>query len=164
MPIRVLSSFVAAFSRWFIPCRFTLERQLIGKLREGLVVWLDRDGLYTAFVDQLAERQKQSDFYCPVAGFRGSYLELLTELENRQEGYDPEPFLLHVPGHNAKTISATPLFEAHCWGNRFERALPTLVREAASGRVPASETESFLAAGPTTFEQAQSWLQSQSAV
>ena len=136
-----------------------LERQLITKLREGLVVWLDREGIYTGFVDQLAQRYEQGSFFCPVARFRGSYLELLLELENRQEGLDSEPFLLHIPGHNQASIRKTPLFEAYEWGAGFPRALPTLVREAASGRVSAAQTESFLAAGATTFEQAEAWLQ-----
>ncbi|CAN0115744.1 unnamed protein product, partial [Phaeothamnion confervicola] len=139
----------------------TLEQQLKSKLREGLVVWLDREGLYTGYVDGLVDRQLRGEAFCPVVGFRGSYLELLIQLENRLDGLDSEPFLLHVPGHNDSTVRETPLLEAYLWGTRFERALPFLVREAASGRVSASETESYLAQGNASFEHAESWLQEQ---
>lgn len=54
-----------------------LERQVAAQVRKGLVVWLDKDGLYTEFVDQLAERRAQGLFFAPVLAHRGSFLELL---------------------------------------------------------------------------------------
>lgn len=138
----------------------TLERQVTSKLREsGLVVWLDKDGLYTQFVDELAERRQQGNFYAPVLGYRGSYLELLLALEKCAEGLDPEPLLLHLPGHTDVTVRATPLLEAYKAGTRFERALPTLVRDAATGLVAAAELERFLGTGSPTLAQAEEWLQ-----
>lgn len=137
-----------------------LERQIASQVRKGLVVWLDKDGLYTEFVDSLAARRAEGKFAAPVIAYRGSYLELFLALESAQEGLDSEPLLLHVPGHTDVSIRNTPLLEAYRSGTRFERALPTLVREVASGRVSAAEVERFLGEDSLTLEKAETWLQS----
>ena len=136
-----------------------LERQINSQVRKGLVVWLDKDGLYTSFVDSLAERRAEGKFAAPVVAYRGSYLELFLALESAQEGLDSEPLLLHIPGHTDVSIRSTPLLEAYRSGTRFERALPTLVREVASGRVSAAEVERFLGVDALTLEKAEVWLQ-----
>jgi len=136
-----------------------LERQVAAQVRKGLVVWLDKDGLYTEFVDRLAERRAQGQFSAPVLAHRGSFLELMVALENVQDGLDPEPLLLHVPGYTDATIRSTPLLEAYRSGTRFERALPTLVREVATGHVPATEVERFLSQEQLSLSRAEEWLQ-----
>ena len=136
-----------------------LERQVSSQVRKGLIVWLDKDGLYTDFVDQLAEKHAQGKFSAPVVGYRGSYLELLLALENLQDGLDSESLLLHIPGHTDISIRGTPLLEAYRSGTRFERALPTLIREVATGQVSAAEVERFVAQEELTLEKAEQWLQ-----
>lgn len=136
-----------------------LERQVAAQVRKGLVVWLDKDGLYSEFVDQLARRRAEGKFSAPVLAHRGSFLELLIAFENYQEGLDSEPLLLHVPGYTDATIRNTPLLEAYRAGTRFERALPTLVREVAAGHVPPSEVERFLTQEQPTLSRAEEWLQ-----
>lgn len=134
-----------------------LERQVTSRLREcGLVVWLDKDGLYTDFVDNLKSR---GDFYSEVLAYRGSYLELLLQLEKEADGLDPEPLLIHLPGHTDATVRGTPLLEAYKAGKRFDRSLATLVREVATGQVSAAEIERFLAQGDLTLQAAEEWLQ-----
>lgn len=134
-----------------------LERQLAAQVRKGLVVWLDKDGVYTSFVERLAQG---GSFPAPVLGYRCSFLELLLALEHAQEGLDSEPLLLHVPGHSDVTIRSTPLLEAYRAGTRFERALPTLVREVATGHVSPTEIERFLAQESPDLARAEAWLQS----
>lgn len=134
-----------------------LEKQVTTRLRErGLVVWLDKDGHYSAFVDRLSER---GDFFAPIVAFRGSFLETLLALESLGDGLDPTPLLIHVPGHNDVTIRKTPLLEAYKAGTRYERAFDTLIREVAAGRVPPEETESFLTRGENTLDEAERWLE-----
>lgn len=136
-----------------------LEKQLTARLRErGLVFWLDRDNLYSRFVDGLRQRHGAGRFFAPVVGFRGSFLETLLALEPYQAGLDPEPLLVHLPGHTDVTVRNTPLLEAYRTGTRFERALDTLVREVAAGRVSPEQTESFLSQGKRTLEEAEKWL------
>jgi hypothetical protein len=44
-----------------------LEEEVKRELRQhGIVVWLDKDGHYSAYVDQLVERHAQGDFFAPV--------------------------------------------------------------------------------------------------
>lgn len=136
-----------------------LERQVGSQVRRGLIVWLDKEGLYTGFVDQLADKHAQGKFSAPVVGYRGSYLELLLALENLQDGLDSESLLLHVPGHTDISIRGTPLLEAYRAGTRFERALPTLIREVAAGQVSAAEVERFVAQDELSLEKAEHWLQ-----
>ena len=54
-----------------------LETELKQELRQhGIVIWLDKDGYYNTYVDQLITRYKRDDFFAPVVAFRGSYLEM----------------------------------------------------------------------------------------
>lgn len=141
------------------PLTDALEKQVESRLRErGLVVWLDKDGSYTDFVDELARRHQKGQFFAPVVGFRGSYLDAMFALEPYQDGLDPVPLLLHVPGHNDQTIKETPLLEAYKAGVRFDRALETLVREAALGKATPEETEKFLQQTELSLQAAQQWL------
>ncbi len=135
-----------------------LERQLTAQLRKGLVVWLDREGIYSPFVDELIERHRREQFPAPVLAYRGSFLELMLALETHLDGLDSEPLLLHVSGHNDSSIRQTPLLEAYFNGTRFERALPTLIREAACGQVVPAEVERFISQEKLTWEGAENWL------
>lgn len=136
-----------------------LKKQVESRLRErGLVVWLDKEGIYTDFVDELQRRHQKGQFFAPVVGFRGSYLDTMFALEPYQDGLDPVPLLLHVPGHNDQTIKETPLLEAYKAGVRYDRALETLVREAAAGKATPEETEKFLQQTELSLNAAQQWL------
>ncbi len=91
--------------------------------------------LYTLYVDQLVERYAKGEFFAPVVAFRGSYLAMLLTLEPYGNGLDREPLLIHMPGHTEETIRQTPILELYRAGYRYRRALDTLIREAATGRV-----------------------------
>ncbi len=138
-----------------------LEKQLTARLRErGLVFWLDREGLYTRFVDDLQQRHESGQFFAPVVAFRGSFLETILALEPHETGLDPTPLLVHLPGHTDVTVRGTPLLEVYKCGTRFERALETLVREVTAGRVAPEQTERFLSQGKSSLEGAEEWLAS----
>ncbi len=137
-----------------------LERQVVNQMRKGMVVWLDKDGLYSNFVDSLAERRARGEFFGPVLRLRGSFLELLLEQEQYMDGLDSEPLLLHVPGHTDSSIRETPLLEACKAGTRYHKNLATLVKEVSVGHVAPAEVERFLAEEPLSFEKAEDWLNS----
>ena len=140
------------------PVSAALEEELRGELRKGIVVWLDKDGLYTDFVDQLALRHVAGEFPVPVVGFRGSFLKTLFALEPYGSSLDNLPLLVHMPGFNEETIRATPVLELYDPGIRFRKSLDTLVREAARGRVAPDEVERFLLTAPKTVAEADAWL------
>ncbi|MCP4658451.1 MAG: BREX-6 system phosphatase PglZ, partial [bacterium] len=139
-----------------------LENDLRDRFRRGnhLVIWLDADAVYTPFVDRLAARD---DFPAEVVGLRGSFLDTLFALEGHANGLDPERLVLHVPGHNDRTIRTTPLLELYHAGHRYEKSFATLVREAATGSVEPEEIERFVTSGETDFEHAERWLESRAA-
>ena len=112
--------------------------------RQGIVIWLDAESRYTEFVDRLITRYQTGNFDFPVVGFRGSYLELLLQLENYGNGLDPDRLLIHLPNHNTQTVKQTPLLELYRAGKRYEKALPTLVREAVTGKVAPDAIADFL--------------------
>lgn len=144
------------------PLTEALEKQVETRLRErGLVVWLDKEGTYISFVDELQRRHQRGQFFAPVVAYRGSFLDTMFALEPFQDGLDPEPLLLHVPGHNDQTIKDTPLLEAYKAGLRYERALDTLVREVAAGKAAPEATESFLRQTTLSLKAAQDWLAGQ---
>lgn len=137
-----------------------IEQQVLAELRRhGIVVWLDKDASYTQYVDDLRARYAAKEFPFPVVAFRGSFLELLFELEPYGSGLDRQPLLIHMPGFNEDGIRKTPVLELYEPGFRFRKALDTLIREAAASRVAPSEVEAFLAKQPT-LEQADAWIAS----
>jgi hypothetical protein len=141
------------------PITAALEEEVARTLRQrGIVVWLDKDGSYTAYVDALVERHTRNEFFAPVVPFRGSYLDMMLALAPYGNGLDPEPLLIHMPGHTEESIRKTPMLELYAAGFRFRRALTTLIREAASGRVNPAEIERYLASGPAHLAAAEAWL------
>jgi hypothetical protein len=137
-----------------------IEKEVLGELRrQGIVVWLDKDASYTRFVDDLAARHARGEFPFPVVGFRGSFLELLFQLEPFGSGLDRQPLLIHMPGFNEESIRKTPVLELYEPGVRFRKGLDTLIREAATARVAPAEVEKFVAKQPS-LEEADAWLTS----
>lgn len=135
-----------------------LEQEVKNELRrQGIVVWLDKDKAYSKFVDELSARHARGDFPYPVVGFRGSFLELLLSLEPHGSGLDKQPLLIHMPGYNEESIKETPVLELYAAGVRFRKALDTLIRETATGRVAPAEVDKFIASRPT-IEDTDTWL------
>lgn len=96
------------------PISTALESDVSRELRQqNLVIWLDKDSHYTAFVDQLAARHAQGDFFAPVVSFRGSYLEMMLALETHGNNETPDLLLIHLPGHIEDTVRKTPLLELY---------------------------------------------------
>jgi hypothetical protein len=57
------------------PVPAALEADLREQARQhGILVWLDTEGVYTAFADQLRDRCVTEAFPIPVRCLRGSYL------------------------------------------------------------------------------------------
>jgi len=139
-----------------------LEADLRDYTRQhGLVVFLDKEGLYTPLCDSLAARHADGSFPFPVVGLRGSYLETMLKLERLFDTVDPTPLVLHLPGHNEDSVRATPLLELYRPGKRFRRGLEKLVTEAAAGRVPPDAIKEFLAGSPADLATADAWLAEQ---
>lgn len=137
-----------------------LEEEVKRKLRQnGIVVWLDKDGHYSSYVDRLIDRHAAGEFFAPVVAYRGSYLELLLKLESYGNGLDQEPLLIHMPGHTEETIRTTPLLELYHIGSRHRKALDTLIREASAGQVSPVILEAYLSQGITDLAAAEVWLQ-----
>lgn len=141
------------------PITATLEEELKQKLRQrSLVIWLDKDGVYTPYVDRLVERHAQGEFFAPVVPFRGSYLEMLFALEPYGNGENLDVLLIHMPGHTEETIRTTPILELYLPGYRYRKALDTLIREAATGKVSPDQIEGYLSKGASGLVQAEEWL------
>jgi len=87
----------------------SLEAELRKQARQyGILVWLDKEGTYTAFADALAARAEAKAFPVPVRRLRGSYLELMLGLEDLEDGVGMTPLIVHVPGHTEESIAETP--------------------------------------------------------
>ena len=137
-----------------------LEEEIKRELRQrGIVVWLDKDNHYGSFVDSLVDRHDQETFFAPVIAFRGSYLEMLLALEPYGNGLQPEPLLIHMPGHTEESIRHTPILELYRAGKRYRKALPTLIREAVTGHLNPTEIETYLKQDIPNLTAAETWLQ-----
>lgn len=137
-----------------------LVRQLEERVRERpLVVWLDRDGVYEGFVERLEQAHGVGRFAIPVVAFRG---ELSRDAAGTGALREPRrsPAIAAPPaGAERRQRAQDALPGIYVAGRRFERALETLVREAAAGMVPPEEVERFVATGPVGFEAAEAWLE-----
>lgn len=142
------------------PITTTLEEEVKQELRRhGIAIWLDKDAVYNGYVDQLVERYKQEQFPFPIIPFRGSYLEMLLALEPYGNRDLPDRLLIHMPGHTEDSIRKTPLLELYHCGIRFRKALNTLIRQAASGRINPDQIEAYLNTGVTDLSAADQWLE-----
>lgn len=150
------------------PISARLAERLAACTRErGIVLWFDRPGHYTRFVDRLLARQHELSY--AIRAFRGSYLELVLALDNLAAEVDPTPLLVHLPGVETSQISTTPLYElylASSGGNPtepgFVSPLEALVSETASGRVRPDDIALFLERisqlGDSALDEADAWL------
>ena len=140
------------------PVSQVLEQDVLMRLRHrGIVVWLDADRTYTRFVDELCARRSVGDFPFPVVAFRGSFLELLFELEPFGSGLEKQALLIHMPGFNTTSVRTTPVLELYEASFQYQKGLDTLIGEAAISRVPPSDVAGFLSA-PRTLDEADAWL------
>ena len=128
--------------------------------KHGIVVWLDRDASYTSFVDHLIRQQSNGTLPYAVHAYRGSYLDLLLALERAVTGSDPPRLVLHLPGFTEDDVREGPLLELYEAGARYRKALPTLVSDAAAGRVTPEQINAFLKASDLTLDAADTWLAS----
>lgn len=141
------------------PITAALETDVSRELRRyNLLIWLDKDGHYTAYGDQLAQRHAQGDFFAPVVAFRGSYLEMMLALENHGNKESRDLLLIHMPGHIEESIRKTPILELYRAGKRYRKALDTLVREAATGKVNPDDIDGYLSHGIPGLAAAEQWL------
>ena len=140
-------------------CSAALQDELLRELRRsGVLVWLDKDGDYTPFVDALCQRHRDGAFPIPVVPYRQSFLEVVLALEDHGGGLDNAPLLIHLPGYNEDSVRQTPLLELYRAGTRYRKSLLTLVEETASGRVAPDDIQRFLAAPGLTLAKADAWL------
>jgi hypothetical protein len=148
------------------PVSAVLEEDLRAAIsRGGLVVWLDADDHYSGFVDRLIARRAAGDLpHFDVKAYRGSHLELMLALEDSSGGVDKPARVVHMPGFNAETILRTPMLEVYLAGSRYQKALGTLITEAAAGIAAPEAIEEFLKAKAggkprdATLERADAWL------
>ena len=146
------------------PITEKLESELSSKLRnQSLVIWLDKDSHYSHYVDQLIERRTTGDFFASVVAFRGSYLEMMLALQDYGNNVIPDILLIHMPGHTEDTIRKTPLLELYRAGHRYRKALDTLLKETAAGKVGPSEVNAYLSQDNITLQGAEQWLAEASA-
>ncbi|NMO19434.1 BREX-6 system phosphatase PglZ [Pyxidicoccus fallax] len=148
------------------PVSAFLEQKLLATLNDKkLVLWLDAEGTYTAFVDELRKRLEARRFPVPVLAFRGSFLELMLALENEGTPLDKPLLLVHVPGYNnlpsqqsPSSVRGTPLLELYSSAHLFQQNLVSLVSDAANGRRPLADIEAFVAAPGLSLASADAWL------
>jgi hypothetical protein len=126
--------------------------------RHGVAVWLDLDGHYTGFVDQLAALRAAGELPYAVCAYRGSLLELMMALEPHGAGVERPPLLLHLPGFNEERVRASPALELYEAGVRYRKSLTTLVADAAAGKVRPEHIATFQERGDLTLEAADRWL------
>ena len=136
------------------PVSAWLELWLREEVRKyGVVFLLDKEGAYTAFIDGLIA----SKWKHPVCAWRGSFLQALMDLEHHAAQVDRTPLLVHLPGFTHDDVRASPLFELFAAGTSRQKALDTLITDAAAGRVRPEQIAVFKATSPT-LAAADTWL------
>lgn len=143
------------------PVSAALESELRTWVRKhGIVIWLDLDDHYAAFVARLAAARRADALPYAVHTFRGSHLALMLELADLTGGVEKTPLVVHLPGFNEERVKQSPLLELYAAGVRFRKALDTLVNEAAGGKVSPDQITAFTAQPDLTLAGADQWLAS----
>lgn len=144
------------------PISAALEADLRTWVRKhGVVVWLDLDGHYSAFIDRLIAARAADSLPYEVRAWRGSHLELLLALDNVAAGSERTSLVVHLPGFTEEDVRQSPLYELYAAGARYRKALGTLIGEAAAGQVRPEQITAFRGQTGLTLEGADIWLQSQ---
>ena len=133
------------------PISRALEEELRRELNDGLRVWLDRDGIYTDFVDQLAQTN------VPCVSYRGSFLQMMFDLEGKSDGITDEPLLIHLPGFNEDDVRNTPVLAHYEAGKRYRRKLQTLIENTAASKVDPDDIAEF-APNAASLQEADEWM------
>ena len=143
----------------FGPVSQELAQQLQEQVqRHKLIIWLDAGNHYSAFADQLIQQRADGRLNYDVKAFRGSYLELLLELQDLTSGVGKKPLVIHLPGFNMTNVTTTPMLELYLAGTVFQKALPTLITDAAATKLPADQIASFLSKDELSLKEADDWL------
>lgn len=141
------------------PVSQELEQQVREKVqRNRLVIWLDPADHYTEFVDELIRDHESLALNYTVKAYRGSYLELLMQLEQHTAGVEKPTLLIHLPNFNKTTVTDTPLLELYKAGMTYECALPTIIKNAAATHIPSSQIDAFLSQENPSVASADLWL------
>jgi hypothetical protein len=141
------------------PVSATLEAELRNKVRQsGILLWLDPQDNFTGIADRLTALRSAGSLPYEVHAFRGSFLELMLETEQLEGGVEMTPLLIHLPGLNEESVRETPLLELYFAGKRYQKAIKTLVNDAAGGRVRTEQIAAFRDGGAFTLEEADAWL------
>lgn len=126
--------------------------------QHGFVLWPDRAGDFRDFVDGLLLRRDAGELPFDVVAHRGSFLELMFELEPRAGGLARRPLVIHLPGFDEAAARDTPLLELLCVGHCFRKTLRDVVAEAATAKVPADQLAELTAGDDLTLREADAWL------
>ena len=141
------------------PVSEALEMSLRNRVRQqGVVIWLDMNDDYSAFVDRLRAKRRADKLPYEVCAFRGSYLELMLQLESLAGGVEKTQLVVHLPGLNEESVKATPVLELYRAGVRYRKKLDTLISEAAGGRVRREQIDAFKAQDAYSLDRADAWL------
>jgi hypothetical protein len=94
------------------PISTALEAELCKQLQQnGIVIWLDRDGLYTELVDRFQSLRAEEQLPYAVHGLRGSPLALMLDLY----AVEKEATRRMGRGDNRQEVSEMHLLEAGLW-------------------------------------------------
>ncbi|MBT9554533.1 MAG: BREX-6 system phosphatase PglZ [Myxococcales bacterium] len=141
------------------PVSEVIESEVTSLLRQhGSVVWYDAGGVFSPWVDALAQRGAGALPYA-VVPFRGSFLEVLFALEAAESSR--MAVLLHLPRHNSDSVRATPLLEYCKTAYVAPVTLDGLVTLAAAGRVAPPALREFLDRPGLSVSGADEWLKLQ---
>jgi len=126
--------------------------------RNGPLVWLDSHGHFSALAASLKQAHDEGEFTYPVVSFQGSFLEIMLDLKPHGGGLHKSGLIIHMPGFHRENIRTTPMLEQYRAGTRYEIALDTSIRQAATGLVTPTAIDAFLNGPNATLESADAWL------
>ena len=126
--------------------------------KHGIVVWLDADNHYTAFVDALVAARTAGQLPYEVRAFHGSFLDLMLALEGVAGGTEKVRLLVHLPGFTEESVKSTPFYDLYAAGVRYRKALPTITSEAAAGHLPPEKIKVFTDRNDLSLDTADAWL------
>ena len=109
--------------------------------KHGIVVWLDADNHYTAFVDALVAARTAGQLPYEVRAFHGSFLDLMLALEGVAGGTEKVRLLVHLPGFTEESVKSTPVRSSRERSTRRSPHIRNVVRSIRALRSGRSSNE-----------------------
>ena len=126
--------------------------------RECLVSWIDKDALFTSYIDLLDEEIKAGNKKYKLVRFQGSFLESILSLNELMQDTKKPDCLVYIPYIGADNIDKTPFLEVLKSSISIPSDVKELLDQVSGGYLSPDQLRKVKSSLPANFQQLESIL------